>query len=69
MVEKRDYQRQLKVTCSFTSTGQRGTSVISGLMGGATYSVSVVAVSFTLHSDETTAVNIIIGISNCIQNS
>ena len=35
---------------------------ISGLMGGATYSVSVVAVSFTLHSDETTAVNIIIGI-------
>ena len=34
---------------------------ISGLMGGATYSVSVVAVSFTLHSDETTAVNIIIG--------
>ena len=35
---------------------------ISGLMGEATYSVSVVAVSFTLHSDETTAVNIIIGI-------
>ena len=42
--------------------------IISGLMGGATYSVSVVAVSFTLHSDETTAVNITIGIySTCFE--
>ena len=35
---------------------------ISGLRGGATYSVSVVAVSFRLYSDETTAFNITIGI-------